>query len=140
MDITKAVALLAVAGGMVELAKGLLPAAWIRKPQLLVGLCILASFAAVFLVRYSVWAHEQVIGDHPLDELGVGSLIVASIALAGAEAAAFLTLKAGARAVSNVGENQALPLHEVLRNVETVPDVHAGQTPDLEHPDYVFDT
>jgi len=106
VDVTKAVALLAVAGGMVELAKGLLPAAWRQNARVLVALCVLAGFASTFLVRYSVWAHEQVIGDKALDTLGTGSLIVVAIAVAAAECAVFRVLKASAVAVSNVGENQ----------------------------------
>ncbi len=106
MDVTKAVVVLAIAGGIVELAKAVIGGRAASNPRVLAALVIVASFASVFLLRYSVWANEQVIGDKPLDALGVPSLIVASIAVAAAESVAFLGGKAALRAVSNIGENQ----------------------------------
>jgi hypothetical protein len=103
VDVSKSLALLAVAGGMIELVKALLPDSLSRNPRVLTGLCILAGFAATFLVRYSVWSKEQVIGDTTLDKLSTGSLIVVAIAVAGAEATAYLVLKRTGQAVANIG-------------------------------------
>jgi hypothetical protein len=82
------------------------------------------------LLRYSVWAHEQVVGDKPLDTLGVASLIVVALAVAATECAAFLVLKGAGAAVSNVGQPMPMPLGEVLANLEEHPDTHASQPAD----------
>jgi len=106
MNLQNAILLLAAAGGLIELVKGLLPKDIAAKSQVRVGLCVLAGFAATFALRYSVWAHEQVVGDKHLDQLSTGSLIVVSLFVATTEATAFLVLKNAKVAVANVGENQ----------------------------------
>jgi len=129
MDLQNAVVLLAVAGGLVELLKGVLPDVWIAKRQVLVLLCIVAGFASTFALRYSVWAHEQVVGGKPLDELAVGSLIVVSLFVATTECAAFLILKGAGGAVANVGENQpkVMSIEKIEANLKKYPDTHSGQ-------------
>jgi hypothetical protein len=84
----------------------LLPKPWLTISQVMVAICVLTSFATTFTLRYSVWAHETLIGDKPLDSLGIGSLIIAALAVASAECTAFLVLGGAKNAVANVGENQ----------------------------------
>lgn len=128
VDFQNAVLLVFIAGGIVELAKALLGNPLKANPRVLTGLCIVAGFAAVFALRYSVWAHEQVIGNHPLDELSVGSLIVVSLALAFVEATAFTVLKGTSNAVKNVGENYA-PLQVDWSRRDSTNDVPAPVPP-----------
>lgn len=105
MDWANAGLLVAIAAGLVELGKALMPADWKSNPRILAATVTVASFAATFALRYSVWAHEQVIGGKAMDDLGIGSLIVVAVALAAAETAVYLGLRGGAKAVSAVGEN-----------------------------------
>lgn len=105
MDLTRAVILLAVVGGIVELVKALLGDR-AKNPRVLVGVVIVASFGATFLLRYSVWAHDQVVNGKALDTLNTGSLIVVAIMVAAAESVVFLGGKAVLGAVANIGQNQ----------------------------------
>lgn len=100
MDFAKAAMLTAAVLGIVTLAQVLLG---VRSRRATAWTVLLASFGATFALRYSAWAHEQVIGGKPLDEMSVGSLVVVSLFLAGVETAAYL----GVDAVRNIGENQA---------------------------------
>jgi len=69
--------------------------------KLTILVVIVAAQAAVWLLRYTVWAHEQVIGGHPLDELNFGSIVAAGIFLAlGAT-----VVDQGVKMVSNIGQN-----------------------------------
>lgn len=125
MDLRNAIILLAAAGGLIELTKGLLPDDLAAKKQVKVALCIVAGFVATFALRYSVWAHEQVVGDKHLDELSTGSLIVVSLFVATTEATAFLILKNAKVAVSNMGENQPDTREQVVpvRELQVTPQV-----------------
>lgn len=69
--------------------------------QLTILVIILSAQAAVWLLRYTVWAHEQVIGGHPLDELNFGSVVAAGIFLA----LGSTVLDQGVKMISNIGQN-----------------------------------
>ena len=47
-----------------------------KNPRVLAGIVIVASFVATFVLRYSVWAHSEVVNGKPLDSLGIASLLV----------------------------------------------------------------
>lgn len=64
-----------------------------------VGLVVVASFAMTFLVAASVWAHEQVVGGHPLDKVNVASKCVVAVFVAALAAG----LDQGVKAVADVG-------------------------------------
>jgi hypothetical protein len=99
MDIN-AVFLVLVVLGVVELLKTLLPTGFSSK--LTVVLVVLVGIAAVFLVGGTVWAHEQVLGGHALDTLGVWDKIVIGLILGGGAAG----LKTFGFWISNIGQNQ----------------------------------
>jgi hypothetical protein len=102
MDLKNALLLTGSVFGIVELAKALIGKPWNANTRVLVSLVIVVSFGVTFLVAHTAWAHEQVIGDKRLDDLGVASLVLVSILVAGAQTA----LWAGLKAVTNIGENQ----------------------------------
>jgi uncharacterized membrane protein YozB (DUF420 family) len=105
MDLTKAALLVAVVFGVVELVKALLP--WVqalpasKSQPINVGIVVVVSQATVFLVGASVWAHDQVIGNHPLDQLNVASKILVGVLLAGTAAFGDKALFA----VRSIGDN-----------------------------------
>lgn len=105
MDFANAALLIATAFGLIELVKGLypgyqaLPKSW--SSPITVVMAVVVSESTVFLVAATVWAHEQVVGAHPLDKLNVASKILVGLMLAGS--AAFGDKVLGA--VSNVGQN-----------------------------------
>jgi len=102
MDFGHAALLIAAAFGAVELIKALAPAVAISA-RLTVAVVLATSVAMTFLVATTVWAHEQVIGGHPLDKLGTGDKFVVALFLAGAAAFGDKLLTA----VRNIGQNQA---------------------------------
>lgn len=105
MDFANAVFLVAVAFGLTELVKGIypgyqaLPKSW--SSPITVVIAIVVGQTAVFLVAATVWAHEQVVGNHPLDKLNIASRIVVGLMLAASSAFGDKLLGA----VSNVGQN-----------------------------------
>lgn len=101
MDFTNAAILIAAVFGAVELLKSLVPALG-SDSRLTVLAVIVISVGVVFLVGGTVWAHEQVIGGHPLDKLGVDDKLVVSLFLAGTAAFGSKVLTA----VKNIGQNQ----------------------------------
>ena len=105
MDFTNATVLLVAVYGVIELVKALypgyqaLPASKSKPVTVLIAL--VSAQAMIFLVAATVWAHEQVIGNHPLDKLNVASKILAGIMLAGAASGVSQFLGA----VKNIGQN-----------------------------------
>jgi hypothetical protein len=124
MNFQNAVVLVLAVFGLTEFGKRFLGAKLSSNPRIVAGLAIVVGQAAVWLVGTTAWAHEQVIGSKPLDELNTGSKVLVGFFAAGVAAfgAEFLST------VRNVGDNQPLPLHQVLKQIEKTPDVHAGQT------------
>lgn len=103
MEFGNAALLIATVYGLVELAKAVLPDSVTGNSKLVVGLVFVLSIVAVFLIGGTVWAHEQVLGGHPLDQLGVADKLVVSLFVGGA--AAFLH-QGVVTTVKNIGENQ----------------------------------
>lgn len=101
MDFAKAALVITAVFALVEFAKALFPRVATSK-RLTVLAALVAGQLAVFGLRYSVWAHEQVIGGHNLDTLNAGSLIVAGFFLALLAAG----LDKGLGAVRSIGENE----------------------------------
>lgn len=101
MDFGNAVLVSALLFGLVMWEKKAFPA--IEASSLLTILSVIVSAqVAIWLLRYTVWAHEQVVGGHPLDTLNFGSLVAAGLFLAlGAT-----VVDQGVKMVKNVGENQ----------------------------------
>lgn len=100
MNFGNAVMLGAAVLGLIDLAK---TGVWgTNKQRITLSIVLGASFGAVFLMRYTAWAHEQVIGDKPLDELGIASLVLVSFFMAGSASAGWKVLGA----VTSIGQNQ----------------------------------
>lgn len=99
MDFTNAIMLTAAIFGIVTLVKVITR---ITDPRVVCVIVILASFASVFLLAATVWAHTQVVGGKGLDDLDFWSKVAVSLFLAGTETALFL----GLDAVKNVGQNR----------------------------------
>lgn len=106
-DFEHAVILLAVVAAFVEVAKIMVGARLAANHRALVGLVLVASFAAVFVLRYSLWAHSQVIEGKPLDAIPTTHLVTAAVILWLGEVGIFLvSKKAGVglvRGLSNMG-------------------------------------
>lgn len=106
MDFGNAALLIATVFGVVELAKailgglgGLLSTNQAIRSRATAVLALVVGEGSVFLVAATVWAHEQVIGGHPLDKLNVASKVVVGLFVAGT--AAFGDKALGA--LANVG-------------------------------------
>lgn len=101
MDFGNAVLLIAVVMAATAFVKRFLPAdidpKWVQLTA--IGIAI----GTVFLVGATVWAHEQVIGNHALDDLDVGSkaLVGLLIGLGSNFTKTFVV-----DTVKSVGENQ----------------------------------
>lgn len=102
MDFGKAALLIAVVFGLTEFGKRLLGPRLSADSRIVTALAIVVGQAAVWLMAQTAWAHEQVIGTKPLDELNTGSLILVGLLVAGGAAFGRETLQA----VKNVGTNQ----------------------------------
>lgn len=99
MNLTHAALLIATAFGVTELAKSLIPN---LSSRLVVLLTLVVGIGAVFLVGATVWAHQQVVGGHALDQLSVADKFLVGLFVGGG--ASFTNRVLGA--VSNIGENQ----------------------------------
>lgn len=105
MDFANAAFLIAVGFGLTELVKAIypgyqaLPKSW--SSPITVVIAVVVGQTTVFLVGGTVWAHEQIVGNHPLDKLNVASKVVVGLMLAAS--AAFGDKALGA--VSNIGQN-----------------------------------
>jgi TRAP-type uncharacterized transport system fused permease subunit len=101
MDFAQAGLLALLVFVLVEFVKRLVPAVKDNSTATVITV-ILAGQATVWLVGTTVWAHEQVIGNHTLDTLNSGSKIVAGIILA----AMAVGINVGLDAIRNIGQNQ----------------------------------
>lgn len=108
MDISKALYVTGAVFGLIEFGKRFLGPRLARDPRIVAALALAAGQAGVWLVAKTVWAHEQVIGSKPLDELNTGSLILVGLMIAGA-AAFGSEVVAGIR---NIGQNQLTPIQK----------------------------
>jgi hypothetical protein len=99
MDLGQATLLVVAVYGVVELGKALLGAPLNTNPRVLVLLVLAVSFAMTFLVAATAWADEQVIGEVPMDEMGIASLCLVSFLVAGAQT----LVSTGVGAVRNFG-------------------------------------
>lgn len=139
MDLTTffagAVLLVGLAYGGVEFFKWVFDLDPVTHKRWLALVVVGSSFASTFLVRYSPWAADQQLGDRRLDQLGIVACVIVAILLVFAETATFFVVQLGARAVSNIGENQPTPIAEAIR-LAKAQDVHANvsvdQTPIVE--------
>lgn len=102
MDLQNAALLVAAVFGLIEFGKNLLGPRLARNSRIVVLLALVVGQAATWLVASTAWAHEQVIGSKPLDELNAGSLILVGLFAAAAAAFGERTLNA----VKNIGDNQ----------------------------------
>lgn len=111
MDFGNATMLMAALAGLTQLAK----TAWkgTKEQRITVALVVVLSILAVFLLAASVWAHEQVLGGHPLDSLDFGSKLVVALFLSGAASA----LWEGYSALKNIGSNQPTKLQAAAYDV-----------------------
>jgi hypothetical protein len=66
-------------------------------------ICLVVSVVTVLLVGASDFAGSQVVLDKPLDQMNVWSQLLVAVLAAGVASA---TWEIGAKAVSNIGENQ----------------------------------
>jgi hypothetical protein len=101
MDFSNAAILIAAVFGAVELLKALVPQVSLSSRLTVLSVLVL-SVGATFLLGATVWAHQQVIGGHALDTLGVADKFVVGLFLAGTAAA---TDKA-VHMVRNIGQNE----------------------------------
>jgi hypothetical protein len=99
MDFGNALYLTAAVFGIVTIAKVVFK---VTDPRAVCGIVILSAYGATFLLAATVWANEQVIGNHNLGDLDFWSKIAVGLFLSGAETAVFL----GLDAVKNVGQNR----------------------------------
>lgn len=106
MDFQNAAMLVAALAGLTQLAK----TAWkgTNEQRITVGIVCGLSLGAVLLLRASVWAHEQVVGGHPLDALNFGSCLVVALFLAGTASA----LWEGYTTIRSVGSNTPTKLQQ----------------------------
>ena len=102
MDFGKAAILIAVVFGLVEFGKRFLGPKLAADPPIVALLALVVGQAATWLMAETAWAHEQVVGGKPLDELNTGSKIVVGLFVAGGAAfgAEFLG------SLRSIGENQ----------------------------------
>lgn len=103
MNFANAALLIAMVFGLTALVKKLIYGT--QAERVVIGVVFGVALVCVFLMRQSVWAKEQVIGDHPLDKLDWASCLVIVVFLAGVAAAGWEALGA----VKNIGQNQPQP-------------------------------
>lgn len=132
-DFAHAITLIFAVGAFVEVLKILAGPRLASNGRALLGLVLLASFAAVFTVRYSLWAHDNVIHDKPLDQVTVANLVTLAVLLFLVEVGVFLVAKkAGSgtvKAIANIGYNQPTPT-----KMPPVPGVTQPQPPTGDAP------
>lgn len=102
MDFQNAALLVLAVYGITEFAKALIGEPWNQNSRVVVLLALVVGQAAVWLVGTTAWAHEQVIGAKPLDELNTGSKVLVGLFAAGVAAFGDKFLST----LRNVGQNQ----------------------------------
>lgn len=123
MDFGKAALLIAAVFGIIEFGKRFLGPKLSSDSRIVAALALVVGQAATWLMSETVWAHSQVVGDQPLDEMNTASLILVGMFVAGAAAfgSEFLT------SVRNMGQNQPMSLDKVRANIAANPDAHAQE-------------
>ncbi len=99
MDFTNAALVIAAIFGTVEFIKRVWAAQPVWAPPVI---AVAVGIGAMFLLGGTVWAHQEVIGGHALDNLNASSKVVAGVF------AGFLAvgLNEGVKMVKSVGQNQ----------------------------------
>lgn len=101
MDFGNAALLIAVVFGLTEFVKRFLGPALSMNSRIVAVSALVVGQLAVWLVGETAWAHEQVIGSKPLDELNTGSKVLVGLFAAGVAAGINQVLGA----VKNIGDN-----------------------------------
>jgi len=101
MDFGNAALLIAAVFGLTEFVKRFLGPKLALNSRIIAVSALIVGQAAVWLVGTTAWAHEQVIGTKPLDELNTGSKVLVGLFAAGVAAGINQVLGA----VKNVGQN-----------------------------------
>lgn len=102
MDFGQAALLMVMIFVFMQLVKKCWPA--VDGPVIIL-LALAAGVGVVYLAGTTVWAHDQVIGGHPLDDLNAGSKVVAGLLLG----AGSVGIAEALTAVKNIGQNQDVP-------------------------------
>lgn len=97
MNLENSLLLVAVVFGLTQLVKSVTPI----PPRLTAVVPVVVAFVATVIVAHTVWAHEQVLGGHPLNTLGWWDQVVVALFAGGAAA----TLHGGLAAVKSIGAN-----------------------------------
>ena len=101
MDLSNVALIVGAVFGLTEFVKRFLGPRLSLDSRITAATALLVGQAAVWLVGTTAWAHEQVIGTKPLDELNTGSKILVGLFVAGTAAGFNQVLGA----VKNVGQN-----------------------------------
>lgn len=101
MDFGNAAILIAAVFGLTEFGKRFLGDKLSSNSRVIAALALIVGQAAVWLVGTTAWAHDQVIGTKPLDELNSGSKVLVGLFAAGVAAGVNQVLGA----VKNIGQN-----------------------------------
>jgi hypothetical protein len=132
MDFGKAALLIAVVFGLVEFGKRFLGPKLSSDSRIVAALAIVVGQLGVWLMAETAWAHEQVVGSKPLDELNTGSKILVGLFVAGGAAfgAEFLG------SLKNMGQNQMTPIQRKALDAGAERLVDAQLTADMggSHP------
>lgn len=99
LDFVNAGLLIAAVFAVTKLVGKMIPAVTGAALQ---AVALAVGIATTFLVAYSDWAPEQVIGGKPMDQLSTASLVLVGLMIGGGATIA----DQGFKAVSNVGDNQ----------------------------------
>jgi len=102
MDLSHAALLVGAIFGLTEFVKRFLGPRLSSNSRINALAALVVGQAAVWLVGETAWAHEQVIGTKPLDELNTGSKVLVGLFAAGFAAGINQVLGA----VKNIGQNQ----------------------------------
>jgi hypothetical protein len=122
-DLGSAIVLGLVLVGLTSLAHTLVTGT--KQQRLTAAICLVVSIVAVLLVGASDFAHEQVLLEHPLDQLNIWSQLLIAVLAAGVASA---TWEIGSKAVSNIGQNQPVAVEPL--KYEPAPDAVPNQAPD----------
>ncbi len=104
LDLGQAVVLGLVLIGLAQLALSLIKGP--NDKRIVAGVSLVISIIAVQLVAASDFASEQIVLDRPLNSMNFASQLVVSLLAAGIASGVW---QIGAKAVSNIGQNQDPP-------------------------------
>jgi hypothetical protein len=123
MNLENAGLLVLAVYGLTEFGKRFIGPKLSENPRVVAALAIVVGQLATWLVGETAWAHEQVLGSKPLDELNTASKILVGLIVAGVAAAGAELLGAS----KNWGQNQPTSMAKALANVKAFPDTHTDQ-------------